>query len=74
MCGMLFAIAITPTKFLKGAHAHARARMRMKYHPKGLAAAVSPEVLIDPKGLQRVSKVSSCVQIQIETKGHAGRG
>ena len=44
-----------------------------KYHPKGLEAAVFFEVSIDPKGLQtqRVSKVSSCVQIQIETKGHA---
>ena len=45
-----------------------------KYHPKGLEAAVVFEVSIDPKGLQtpRVSKVSSCVHIQIETKGHAG--
>ena len=45
-----------------------------KYHPKGLEAAVFFEVSIDPKGLQtqRVSKVSSCVHIQIETKGHAG--
>ena len=44
-----------------------------KYHPKGLEAAVFFEVSIDPKGLQtqRVSKVSSCVHIQIETKGHA---
>ena len=44
-----------------------------KYHPKGLEAAVSPEVLIGPKGLQtqRASAVSGCFQIQIETKGHA---
>ena len=44
-----------------------------KYHPKGLEAAVFFEVSIDPKGLQtqRVSEISSCVQIQIETKGHA---
>ena len=48
-------------------------RLNEKYHPKGLEAAVFFEVSIDPKGLQtqRVSKVSSCVQIQIETKGHA---
>ena len=45
----------------------------LKYHPnlKGLEAAVFVEVSIDPKGpqTQRASKVSSCVQIQIETKG-----
>ena len=45
----------------------------VKYHPKGLETAVFFEVSIDPKGLQtqRVSEVSSCFQIQIETKGHA---
>ena len=53
-----------------------RGQQIRKYHPKGLEAAFLFEVSIDPKGLQtqRVSKVLSCVQIQIETKGHTGRG
>ena len=45
-----------------------------EYHPKGLEAAVFFEVSIGPKGLQtqRAPGISSSVQIQIETKGHAG--
>ena len=46
---------------------------KRKYHPKGLEAAVFFLVSIDPKGLQtqRVSGVSSCFHIKVQTKGQA---